>query len=66
MSSRPVRKWVTKQIDKATEHEKSKLQKVRGILKELEVITGGSNEDLELAIIDANSRVKLAMSIVGE
>ena len=66
MSSGSVKKWVRKQIDKATENEKSKLAKVKELLKELEVITDGNNADPEAAVSAAHVHIKLALAWLGE
>ena len=67
MSTRTVKKWVSKQIDKATENEKSKLAKVKELLKETEVILFNSaGRDLEDVLLDVSTRVKLASSWIGE
>ena len=66
MSTRTVKRWVTKQIDKATENEKNKLAKVKELLKELAVITDGNNADPEAAVSAAHVHIKLALAWLGE
>ena len=68
MSSGSVKKWVRKQIDKATESEKSKLAKVKELLMETEAILADNSDeaDIDAALVDALTRVKLALAWIGK